>query len=199
MNRLIDLIEIKMDVTKSIDYHVNIWVTNKCLIGPLSTTMRDFWQMVIEQGSTLVVMVTTLVEKGRTKCHKYWPSLNECLELGSGAQLTCRSEEVDPTGSFITRDFLFTDLQVYAVIYLTIISTLICMWLSWYHNFILAVGSTNRHTIMYWLLKSGLIPNLVLPLSPSTCHTYSSIYPQEWPSLSNPPPGFHLRCSCEAF
>ncbi|XP_054285925.1 tyrosine-protein phosphatase non-receptor type 4 [Macrosteles quadrilineatus] len=79
--------------------------------GPLSTTVRDFWQMVVEQGSTLVVMVTTLVERGRTKCHKYWPSLSETMELAPGLQLSCGKEEADATGSFVIREFLLRDLQ----------------------------------------------------------------------------------------
>jgi len=49
--------------------------------GPLSNTVADFWQMVWEVGSTLVVMVTGLVERGRVKCHKYWPNIGESMEL----------------------------------------------------------------------------------------------------------------------
>lgn len=79
--------------------------------GPLNSTVRDFWQMVVEQGSTLVVMVTTLVERGRTKCHKYWPALGETLELLS-LQLTCNKEEADSTGSFVFREFILRDLLV---------------------------------------------------------------------------------------
>lgn len=75
-------------------------------------TVKDFWQMVVEQGSTLVVMVTTLVERGRTKCHKYWPSLGETLDLPPCLQLTCSKEEADASGSFVIREFLFRDLQV---------------------------------------------------------------------------------------
>lgn len=81
------------------------------VIGPLNSTVRDFWQMVVEQGSTLVVMVTTLVERGRTKCHKYWPALGETLELLS-LQLTCNKEEADSTGSFVFREFILRDLLV---------------------------------------------------------------------------------------
>uniref|UniRef100_A0A1B6L6W2 protein-tyrosine-phosphatase n=1 Tax=Graphocephala atropunctata TaxID=36148 RepID=A0A1B6L6W2_9HEMI len=79
--------------------------------GPLSTTVLDFWQMVEEQGSTLVVMVTTLVERGRTKCHKYWPALGETLELCPRLQLSCGKEEADATGSFVLREFLLRDIQ----------------------------------------------------------------------------------------
>lgn len=88
-------------------------LTASCITvtGPLNSTVRDFWQMVVEQGSTLVVMVTTLVERGRTKCHKYWPALGETLELLS-LQLTCNKEEADSTGSFVFREFILRDLLV---------------------------------------------------------------------------------------
>jgi len=33
--------------------------------GPLPGTCSDFWQMVWEQSATLVVMLTTQVERGR--------------------------------------------------------------------------------------------------------------------------------------
>uniref|UniRef100_A0A8C2E6Z5 Uncharacterized protein n=1 Tax=Cyprinus carpio TaxID=7962 RepID=A0A8C2E6Z5_CYPCA len=42
--------------------------------GPLPNTCPDFWQMTWEQGSSLVVMLTTQVERGRVKCHQYWPN-----------------------------------------------------------------------------------------------------------------------------
>ncbi|XP_014217078.1 tyrosine-protein phosphatase non-receptor type 4 [Copidosoma floridanum] len=74
--------------------------------GPLSTTVSDFWQMVLEAGSTLVVMLTTLVERGRPKCHQYWPSLKETLALRN-LSLTCTSETVEET--FVFREFVLTD------------------------------------------------------------------------------------------
>ncbi|KAI5737101.1 hypothetical protein M8J76_010009, partial [Diaphorina citri] len=80
--------------------------------GPLASTVGDFWHMLVEAGSTLVVMVTTLVERGRTKCHKYWPSLGETLELSGGRfNISCAKEEADPSGSFVFREFVLRDSQ----------------------------------------------------------------------------------------
>ncbi|CAG0900506.1 unnamed protein product [Cyprideis torosa] len=41
--------------------------------GPLATTAADFWQMVWEQGSSIIVMLTRLSENGKEMCHRYWP------------------------------------------------------------------------------------------------------------------------------
>uniref|UniRef100_A0A8C1UM35 Protein tyrosine phosphatase non-receptor type 20 n=1 Tax=Cyprinus carpio TaxID=7962 RepID=A0A8C1UM35_CYPCA len=41
--------------------------------GPLPGTQDNFWQMVWENKSDVIAMMTREVERGRVKCHKYWP------------------------------------------------------------------------------------------------------------------------------
>ncbi|XP_009955762.1 PREDICTED: receptor-type tyrosine-protein phosphatase mu-like, partial [Leptosomus discolor] len=41
--------------------------------GPLSETMMDFWQMVWQEKTSVIVMLTGLVEQNKTKCEQYWP------------------------------------------------------------------------------------------------------------------------------
>ncbi|XP_029395164.1 tyrosine-protein phosphatase non-receptor type 4 isoform X2 [Mus pahari] len=67
--------------------------------GPLPHTCKDFWQMTWEQGSSMVVMLTTQVERGRVKCHQYWPEPTESSSYGC-YQVTCHSEEGNPAYIF---------------------------------------------------------------------------------------------------
>uniref|UniRef100_A0A8C4SMY3 Tyrosine-protein phosphatase non-receptor type 20 n=2 Tax=Erpetoichthys calabaricus TaxID=27687 RepID=A0A8C4SMY3_ERPCA len=41
--------------------------------GPLPNTLADFWQMVWEQKSNVIAMMTQEVESGKVKCQRYWP------------------------------------------------------------------------------------------------------------------------------
>jgi len=41
--------------------------------GPMAHTVADFWQMVWEQGSVVLVMLSRLSENGYQLAHRYWP------------------------------------------------------------------------------------------------------------------------------
>uniref|UniRef100_A0A3B4URN9 Protein tyrosine phosphatase receptor type Na n=1 Tax=Seriola dumerili TaxID=41447 RepID=A0A3B4URN9_SERDU len=47
--------------------------------GPLSHTVADFWQMVWENGCTVIVMMSALVEDGEKQCERYWPDEGSSL------------------------------------------------------------------------------------------------------------------------
>uniref|UniRef100_H2Z2Q2 Tyrosine-protein phosphatase n=1 Tax=Ciona savignyi TaxID=51511 RepID=H2Z2Q2_CIOSA len=89
--------------------YVNMFVpgsnwTNRYIAsqGPLPNTSFDFWEMIWEQQSTLIVMLTTVVERGRPKCHQYWPDSETSVQFGPFI-VESVSEEVTP--SFAFRDF----------------------------------------------------------------------------------------------
>ncbi|KAF7248532.1 Phosphatidylinositol phosphatase PTPRQ [Varanus komodoensis] len=44
--------------------------------GPLPGTVGDFWRMVWETRAKTLVMLTQCFEKGRIRCHQYWPEDN---------------------------------------------------------------------------------------------------------------------------
>lgn len=41
--------------------------------GPLPSTIHHFWQMIWEQSSVVIVMLTPLMEEGVSQCARYWP------------------------------------------------------------------------------------------------------------------------------
>ncbi|XP_075997690.1 protein tyrosine phosphatase receptor type Fa isoform X3 [Genypterus blacodes] len=75
--------------------------------GPLTETTEDFWRMLWEHNSTIVVMLTKLCEMGQEKCHQYWP-----------AERSARYQYfvVDPMAEYnmpqyILREFKITDAR----------------------------------------------------------------------------------------
>jgi len=71
--------------------------------GPLYSTTPDFWQMIWEQKSSLIIMLTTQSERGRVKCHQYWPDLHSGPAMYCQLVVTTVREEMTP--SFAFRDF----------------------------------------------------------------------------------------------
>ncbi|CAG6015092.1 unnamed protein product [Menidia menidia] len=59
--------------------------------GCLMTTVNDFWQMVWQENTRVIVMTTREVEKGRNKCVPYWPDCHGSQEFGQYV-VTCNSE-----------------------------------------------------------------------------------------------------------
>uniref|UniRef100_H2RBV9 Tyrosine-protein phosphatase non-receptor type n=1 Tax=Pan troglodytes TaxID=9598 RepID=H2RBV9_PANTR len=76
--------------------------------GPLPHTCAQFWQVVWDQKLSLIVMLTTLTERGRTKCHQYWPDPPDVMNHG-GFHIQCQSE--DCTIAYVSREMLITNTQ----------------------------------------------------------------------------------------
>ncbi|XP_078141955.1 receptor-type tyrosine-protein phosphatase C [Centroberyx gerrardi] len=49
--------------------------------GPKDETVSDFWRMIWEQQSSIIVMVTRCEEGNRVKCAQYWPSPDRETEI----------------------------------------------------------------------------------------------------------------------
>uniref|UniRef100_A0A674DHJ0 protein-tyrosine-phosphatase n=1 Tax=Salmo trutta TaxID=8032 RepID=A0A674DHJ0_SALTR len=77
--------------------------------GPLPQTCTHFWQSVWEQHTHTIIMLTTLTERGRTKCHQYWPHPPEVRDYGY-LRVSCHSEECNL--AYVTRQFTLTHAQL---------------------------------------------------------------------------------------
>uniref|UniRef100_A0A8C9X1P6 protein-tyrosine-phosphatase n=1 Tax=Sander lucioperca TaxID=283035 RepID=A0A8C9X1P6_SANLU len=76
--------------------------------GPLPQTCTHFWQTVWEQQIHTIIMLTTLTERGRTKCHQYWPHPPEVKDYGH-MRVKCHSEECNL--AYVTRQFTLKHTQ----------------------------------------------------------------------------------------
>uniref|UniRef100_A0A8C3E1I0 Tyrosine-protein phosphatase non-receptor type n=1 Tax=Corvus moneduloides TaxID=1196302 RepID=A0A8C3E1I0_CORMO len=60
--------------------HCKVYIaTQGCLQG----TVNDFWAMVHQENSHVIVMTTREVERGRNKCFRYWPDKGCSKEFGA--------------------------------------------------------------------------------------------------------------------
>ncbi|XP_006055432.2 tyrosine-protein phosphatase non-receptor type 13 isoform X3 [Bubalus bubalis] len=78
--------------------------------GPLPTTVGDFWQMIWEQNSTVIAMMTQEVEGEKIKCQRYWPNV-----LGKSTMVSNRLRlalvRVQQLKGFVVRAMTLEDIQ----------------------------------------------------------------------------------------
>lgn len=84
--------------------------------GPMQNTIIEFWRMVQQESCNFIVMLTTIIERGRMKCAQYWPSLNEEMQLSSTFSIKLLSESCDSTDSYILRKIALSDSAVSEVL-----------------------------------------------------------------------------------
>ncbi|XP_018309941.1 receptor-type tyrosine-protein phosphatase beta isoform X2 [Mycetomoellerius zeteki] len=59
--------------------------------GPKEETTYDFWRMINQYNINIIVMLTQLVEKGKEKCHQYYPTTGETFRY-EDMIIRCTSE-----------------------------------------------------------------------------------------------------------
>lgn len=73
--------------------------------GCLPATVVDFWNMIWQENTRVIVMTTKELERGKSKCAKYWPDQGHEKEWGA-ARVTCMSES--STNDYTLREFLLS-------------------------------------------------------------------------------------------
>lgn len=67
--------------------------------------------MVWEQRSQTIVMLTDLFEGGMTKCHQYWPNVNQSVQFNNRLLVSCLRSEEDKSNPVVTvREFSVIDI-----------------------------------------------------------------------------------------
>ncbi|KAL7072525.1 hypothetical protein ACQ4LE_008066 [Meloidogyne hapla] len=78
--------------------------------GPLPSTRDHFWRLVWEQQVPAIIALTKCVEKGRDKCHQYWPDNRLRSVLYADIEVTLLTESIDYE-EFTIRELRLTNLS----------------------------------------------------------------------------------------
>ncbi|CAO2639156.1 Tyrosine-protein phosphatase non-receptor type 13, partial [Lemmus lemmus] len=78
--------------------------------GPLPSTVGDFWQMVWEQNSTVIAMMTQEVEGEKVKCQRYWPSILGTTTMAN-ERLRLALLRMQQLKGFVVREITLEDIQ----------------------------------------------------------------------------------------
>lgn len=73
--------------------------------GCLPNTIVDFWNMMWQENSRVIVMTTKEIERTKKKCEKYWPDPSQVQEWGH-AKVKCLTET--STNDYTLREMLFS-------------------------------------------------------------------------------------------
>ena len=71
--------------------------------GCVSSTRADLWHMIWQEKTLLIVMTTKEVERGKTKCARYWPEPEKTEEYGNYTVVNVSEES---SKDYTLREFL---------------------------------------------------------------------------------------------
>lgn len=78
--------------------------------GPLAATVNDFWWMIWQENSKVIVMTTKEVERGKNKCVRYWPD-KQADDSPSGIR-EFGTIRVETLSEKLCVDFILRELKV---------------------------------------------------------------------------------------
>lgn len=87
---------------KNDDYISKTYIATQ---GCLPNTIVDFWSMIWQENTRVIVMTTKEIERTKKKCEKYWPDPGSQQEWGH-AKVTCLTET--STNDYTLRELLFS-------------------------------------------------------------------------------------------
>ena len=66
--------------------------------APRPASFRHFWHMVIQEGVSVIMMITRLVEGKKRKADQYWPDQEQAVvEVGEGSRVELASSSYQGT------------------------------------------------------------------------------------------------------
>ncbi|KAJ8298905.1 hypothetical protein KUTeg_022965 [Tegillarca granosa] len=76
--------------------------------GPMKNTVEDFWRMIWQTKSSVIVMLTNVIEKNQVTCFQYWPVSSSVLGI-PGYEITLFEEQI--RSEFIIRKLKVKDIK----------------------------------------------------------------------------------------
>uniref|UniRef100_A0A1I7WS75 protein-tyrosine-phosphatase n=1 Tax=Heterorhabditis bacteriophora TaxID=37862 RepID=A0A1I7WS75_HETBA len=67
----------------------------KVLIGPLQETVEDFWHMIFQEKSNVIVMLCNFNEGKHEKCRQYYPKIKNGVEQYGAYRITIKDTKPD--------------------------------------------------------------------------------------------------------
>lgn len=80
--------------------------------APLAATTYDFWRMVWEHKSNVIVMLCQCVEDKKERCHRYHPTIDEAnrpLVMNDALMVECLGERFYEEQGVVRREFRLTN------------------------------------------------------------------------------------------
>nr|CAD7264696.1 unnamed protein product [Timema shepardi] len=91
---------IKPEEDPAMDGHSKSYIATQ---GALPSTIADFWEMVWQENTRVIVMTTKEIERGKNKCVRYWP---EDAQGKDYLKMKVRNLSESSTADYTLREFV---------------------------------------------------------------------------------------------